>query len=224
MTKRELYFISGSPPCWTVMLALAVKGLKYTPHRLSNTAGDQKSPEFLKLNPRGHVPVLVEGKNVVPETLAVLTYLDLAHRTPPLFGTNPAERAVVWQLISECDSHLRGPVGNISRPLFRGKSAEFAAQIQEAAATVREELTLLENQLTDTDWLAGDTISAADLIVYPVLMQLARAAGREDAAAFDLAIVLLNAHYPALASWQTRIEALPGYDDAYPPHWKGKTA
>ncbi|MGB0630297.1 MAG: glutathione S-transferase family protein [Alphaproteobacteria bacterium] len=224
MAKRELYFISGSPPCWSVMLALAVKGLDYTPRRLSNTAGDQKSPEFLKINPRGHVPVLVEGKNVVPETLAVLTYLDLAHRNPPLFGTNPAERALVWQTISECDGHLRGPVGNISRPLFRNKAAEFEEQIAEAVGKVRDELALLEARLSGSEWLAGGTISAANLIIFPVLMQLTRAAGQENAASLDLAITPLDAHYPALAAWQARIEALPRYDDAYPPHWKAQAA
>jgi glutathione S-transferase len=58
MTERELYFISGPPPCWTVMLALEIKGLAYGQRRLSNTKGEQKSADFLKLNPRGQVPVL----------------------------------------------------------------------------------------------------------------------------------------------------------------------
>ena len=222
MTARELYFISGSPPCWSVMLALAVKGLDYTPRRLSNTSGDQKSPAFLKINPRGHVPV--DGKTTVPETLAVLTYLDLAYREPPLFGTTPAARALIWQTISECDGHLRGPVGNISRPLFRGKAAEFEDQITSAAADVRNELALLEKRLTETDWLAGDSISAADLLVFPVLMQLVRAASRTDAAALDLGIAPFRSHYPALAAWQVRMEELPGYDEAYPPHWKDQAA
>ena len=44
MTNRDLYFISGSPPCWTVMLALEVKSLPYTPQRLGNTKREQKSP------------------------------------------------------------------------------------------------------------------------------------------------------------------------------------
>ena len=45
MTDRALYFISGSPPCWSAMLALEVKGLSYTPQRLDNQKREQKSPE-----------------------------------------------------------------------------------------------------------------------------------------------------------------------------------
>ena len=65
MAGRELYFISGSPPGWSVMLALGVKDLDYTPRRLSNSAGDQKSLEYLAINPRGHVPVLLDGMSAL---------------------------------------------------------------------------------------------------------------------------------------------------------------
>ncbi|MEE2997547.1 MAG: glutathione S-transferase C-terminal domain-containing protein [Pseudomonadota bacterium] len=112
-------------------------------------------------------------------------------------------------MISECFNHLRGPVGKFSRPLFRGKSAEFEEPIQETAAAVQNELTLLESRLTDAEWLAGQTISAADLIVYPVLMQFTRAARLKNAAWLNLPNPTLNADYPALALWQTPIEAIP---------------
>lgn len=224
MTDRELYFISGSPPCWSVMLALAVKGLEYTPRRLSNTARDQKSPEYLAINPRGHVPVLVDGETVVTETLAVLSYIDAAYPTPPLLGGTPGQTARIWQTISECDGHLRGPVGNISRPLFRGKAKEFEDQIVTAASNVREELALLEARLTNNEWLAGTALSAADLVVYPVLMQLTRATDKDEAGSLNLSISPLETHYPAIASWRARVETLSGYDDAYPPHWKEQAA
>ena len=218
--ERDLYFISGSPPCWTAMLAMAVKGLAYTPRRLDNAKREQKSPEFLAVNPRGQVPVLVEGGNTVCETLAVLAYLDAAHPAPPLFGSSPAETARVWQTISECDAYLRGPVGQITRPLFRGKGDAFAEQIADAAGPVRDELARLETQLSAQLWLAGETLSAADLATYPVVMQLLRAAGREEAAPHALQVYPLAEHFPNLAAWAGRIEALPGYDEAYPPHWK----
>jgi glutathione S-transferase len=53
VTSRKLYFISGSPPCWSMMLALEVKSLAYTPQRLDNAKREQKSPEYLAINPRG---------------------------------------------------------------------------------------------------------------------------------------------------------------------------
>ncbi len=224
MAGRELYFISGSPPCWSVMLALGVKDLDYTPRRLSNSAGDQKSPEYLAINPRGHVPVLLDGDTVVTETPAVLSYLDAAYPTPALFGETPEETARIWQTISECDGHLRGLVGNISRPLFRGKAPEFEEQIISAAVQVRDELALLEARLADANWLAGDSVSAADLMVFPVLMQLTRATDKDEAAPLNLAISPLETHYLAIAAWQSRMETLSGFDNAYPPHWKDQSA
>ena len=224
MSARELYFISGSPPCWSVMLALAVKGLDYTRRRLSNSAGEQKTPEYRKINPRGHVPVLVDDDTVVTETLAVLSYIDAIHPEPPLFGRTPMETARVWQTISEYDGHLRGPVSDISRPLFRNKVAEFKEQIADAAAKLHDELVLLSERLSASKCLAGTKASAADRIVFPVLMQLNRAAGQENAAALGLAITPLDTNYPMLAAWQARMKAPPGFESAYPPHWKSQAA
>jgi glutathione S-transferase len=175
MAKRELYFISGSPPCWTVMLAMEMKGLAYEPRRLDNAKREQKSSEYLAINPRGQVPTLVDGDVTVSETLAVLSYLDASHPSPPLFGATAAETGLIWQIICEVDGNLRDPVGDISRPLFRGKSAEFVEQITKASVSARAELALLETRLGSGSWFAGDRASAADLIAFPVVMQLTRA-------------------------------------------------
>lgn len=220
MTQRELYFISGSPPCWTVMLALEVKRLEYQKQRLDNAKREQKSAAYLQINPRGQVPTLVDDKVTVSETLAILCYLDAAWPDPPIFGKDPTETARIWQTICEVDGSLREPVGDISRPLFRGKATEFVEQITKAGAVVRQELSLLEAPLSSAPWLAGDTLSAADLVAYPVVMQLLRAAGREEARGLDLAIFPLDDYFPALHAWSRRIEALQGFANAYPPHWK----
>jgi glutathione S-transferase len=79
MTERELYIISGSPPCWTVMLALEIKGLSYEQRRLDNAKREQKSAAYLAINPRGQVPTLIDGDVNVSETLAVLAYLERSH-------------------------------------------------------------------------------------------------------------------------------------------------
>ena len=202
------------------MLALEIKGLDYTPHRRDNSKGDQKNPDFLKINPRGQVPVLCDGGIIVCETLAVLAYLDAAYPEPALFGRNPTETAGIWQAICDCDANLRNPVGDISRPLFRGKAQEFAEQIIEKAAKVLDELRRLDTRLSSGPWLTGKIQSAADLVVYPVVMQLVRAAARDDAAFLNLAIHPLIEHFPAFEAWCMRMEDLLGYENAYPPHWK----
>lgn len=220
MTQPELYFISGSPPCWSVMLALEVKGISYSPRRLDNAKREQKSPDYLKINPRGQVPVLIDEGTTVCETLAVLSYLDAAHPEPLLFGENPTETGRIWQVICECDGNLRDTVGEISRPLFRGKGKEFSEKITAAAAKVRHELSLMEAALSKSPWVAGDRLSAADLVVYPVIMQLLRGAAREGEAELELAIYPLADYFPRTGAWCEAMSKLRGYENAYPPHWK----
>jgi len=220
MAKTECYFISGSPPCWSIMLALAAKGLSYQPRRLDNTKREHKSAAFLAVNPRGHVPVLVDAGITVRETNAILAYLEAAYPEPPLFGASPAQTAAIWQIVSEAGECLRDPISNVSRPIFRGRATEMAADITKAIQPVREELNAFENRLDSHPYLVGETLSAADVVVYPALMQLLRAATRDGARAFDLKVAPLERHYPNLAAWAQRIGAIPGYDSAYPPHWR----
>jgi glutathione S-transferase len=57
----EVYWVSGSPYAWRVLLTLEVKQLSYTSRLLEASKGDLKKPEYLKLNPRGQVPTLKDG-------------------------------------------------------------------------------------------------------------------------------------------------------------------
>ena len=129
------------------------------------------------------------------------------------------EAARVWQTICECDGNLCAPIGDISRPLFRGKGTEFTEQITNAATTVRKELALLEAPLSSNSWLAGEALSAADLVAFPMLMQLERAVAREEAKPMGLDLQPFDTYFPCIAAWRGRIEALSGFGNAYPPHW-----
>jgi len=61
----ELYWGSGSPFSWRVMLTLEVKGLAYESKLLEFSKGQNKSPAYLRLNPRGKVPTLKDGDFVL---------------------------------------------------------------------------------------------------------------------------------------------------------------
>ena len=220
MSDYELFWISGSPPCWRVMLAMEIKGLTYKSIRFDNAKGEQKNPEFLKINPFGQVPVLKCGEVVIRESLAIVAYLDSAHPEPSLFGETPALTGAIWQQILEFDAAMPGPVRAITRPVFRGKTHEQADGIREAAETVRPHVAALNEQLEHAPYLAGGALSAADVALYPPLMQLMRAAGREEALALGLGLAPLTECFPAIARWCERVEAVPGYERAYPPHWK----
>lgn len=65
-------------------VCLAEKGLDYTEHHLDLRSGDQQDPEYLKLNPRGVVPTLIDGQKVIRESNVILEYLDDEYPTPSL--------------------------------------------------------------------------------------------------------------------------------------------
>jgi len=216
----ELYWGSGSPFAWRVMLTLEVKGLDYESKLLEFSKGENKSPEYLKLNPRGKVPTLKDGAFVVYESLAIMTYLDRKYPTPPLFGNSPEETGQIWRLISECESYLVSAGDKVVRPIFFGKGLDKVDEIHQAAQTIRQELTTVEEQLAHSNWLVGKQISAADISVFPLVQLLLRAASKEAAQPLNLGLLPLGQTFPNIARWVERIEALPNYQRTYPPHWR----
>lgn len=216
----ELYWGSGSPFAWRVMLTLEVKGLAYESKLLEFSKGEHKAPKFLKLNPRGKVPALKDGDFVVYESLAIMTYLDRKYPAPPLFGATPEDAGLIWQTISECDSYFASAGDKVVRPLFFGKGLDKVEEIQQAAETIRQELKTLDAKLTQRWWLAGASISAADIVVFPMIQLILRAAGKDTAKPFNLGFLPLAGAYPNVAKWIERVEALPNYQRTYPPHWR----
>jgi glutathione S-transferase len=71
-----LYYGSGSPYAWRVWLALEHKQTPYDLEVLSFDTGDLEKPEFLELNPRHKVPVLVDGGFVLYESAAIVEYVE----------------------------------------------------------------------------------------------------------------------------------------------------
>ncbi|MGH7888014.1 MAG: glutathione S-transferase family protein [Candidatus Binatia bacterium] len=216
----ELYWGSGSPFAWRVMLTLEVKGLDYESKLLEFSKGENKSPEYLKLNPRGKVPTLKDGAYVVYESLAIMTYLDRKYGEPPLFGKTAEQTGLIWRTISECESYLVSTGDKVVRPIFFGKGLDKVDEIQQAAQTIRQELQSLDERLTGANWLVGGQISAADIAVFPLVQLLQRAASKDAAQSLDLGLLPLAQHYSNLARWVERIEALPNYQRTYPPHWR----
>ena len=216
----ELYWGSGSPFAWRVMLTLEVKGLDYRSKLLEFSKGENKSPEYLKLNPRGKVPTLKDGDFVLYESLAIMTYLDRRYPAPQLFGISPQETGLIWRFLSECDSYLVSAGDKVVRPIFFSKGLDKVDEIQQAAQTIRQELRTVDERLAHSNWLVGAGISAADIGVFPLVQLLLRAASKEAAQPLNFGLLPLAQTFPNVARWVERIEALPNYQRTYPPHWR----
>jgi glutathione S-transferase len=216
----EIFWGSGSPFAWRALLALEVKRLPYESHLIQFSKGEQKEPSYLALNPRGKVPTLRDGSYVVYESVAILGYLDAKYPAVPLFGTTPEERGTILRHVAETDAYLQPALVTTAQAIFSGQAKEKATAVLEAVATIHRELATVEKDLAQSPWLAGPSISAADLVVFPFVQIVQRAAGKPEAAALDLGFLPLRERYSAIAGWVGRVEALPGYERTYPPHWR----
>ena len=216
----ELYWGSGSPFAWRVMLMLEVKRLPYDSKLLEFSKDENKAPAYLKLNSRGKVPTLKDGDYVLYESLAIMSYLDRKCPDPPLFGNTAEETGLIWRVLAECESYMVPAGDNVVRPIFSGKGLDKIDEIRRAAETIREELKRIDEGLAGSQWLVGDKISAADIGVFPLVQLLLRAASKEAARPFDLGLLPIAESFPNLATWLQRVEALPNYERTYPPHWR----
>lgn len=219
----EVFWGSGSPFSWRVLLALELKRVPYASRLLSFAKGEHKTPEFLALSPRGQVPALRDGDVTVWESVACLAYVDRKHPDPPLFGATPEQAARIWRIVCEALSYL-DPLGDgFILPFYFGRAAQEAAAIREIVPKLARELARIEGELTASGapFLAGtSTPTAADCVVYPMVRSVVRALEKPAAASFEIPFAKLTETHPAIGAWMARVEALPGYERTFPPHWR----
>jgi len=215
----DFYYTSGGPFAWRCLLALEAKALAYTPHLVDLSKQENRTPDFLALNPRGTLPVLREGAIVVRESQAIMFYLDFAYPAPSLYGETPAEAARVMQEICEQASYLEGPLRAIIGPLLFPRDGDRLTSVELAAPALHDGLQALDRRLDGECWLAGEKLSAADLNLYPLLALYERALLQPAAAQLDLERAPIPDRFPGIGRWMRAVRALPGYERTRPMHW-----
>jgi len=212
-----LYYGSGSPYAWRVQLALEHKALPYDLKVLSFSAGDTRKPEFLALNPRHRVPVLVDGDFVLYESNAIVEYLDEAYPAAGarLFPGDARTRALIRRLILEADNYFDKAIDPVIDEAFYRKPEERSAEkLAAGREAVIEEYALFTKAMRG-DFLAGP-LSAADFALYPHVAFMKRCEMKLPDLATDSWLT------PELRAWKARVEALPFFDTTIPPHWRQK--
>ena len=216
----DVYWGSGSPYAWRVLLALEYKRLPYTGHLLQFSKQEHKSHEMLALNPRGRVPVLKDGDYVCFESLAILYYLDLKYPQPPIFGRTPEEAGVIMRVICEYQAYIEPQLRTIVRAVFNGEGDLAGDEVTSAMHAVASEARTIEGRLSKGDWVVGEACSAVDMVIFPGIQLLKRALERPEARELSSRFMPVEVNYPALGRWMARMAGLPGYQRTYPPHWK----
>ena len=212
------YHGHGSPYSWRVWLALEHKRIPYELKVLSFADGDTKKPEFIAINPRHHVPTIVDDGFALWESVAILEYLEERFSKDAATSLLPGDarsRARIRRLGREIEAYLNleGLDPIVMEHFFKEGAAPDDARVAKARERVREELEYFSRELRGK-FLAGDAPTAADFILYPEYAYVGRLTFRKP----ELKLTEL---VPApLADWGKRIEALPYFDKTFPPHWR----
>jgi glutathione S-transferase len=146
--RRVLYWGSGSPPAWRALLCLTEKGLPFRSEQITFESGVLKTPPMLTINPRGLVPILVDGEVRMYESLAILQYLELTYpSSPPLLPVDRMGRARALMRMEEANN-LSTAAGEVVYYLRRTPTGdineEYLAAKKDALHT---ELALWESYL-----------------------------------------------------------------------------
>jgi glutathione S-transferase len=190
----KLYDLELSGNCYKVRLLCALLGVKYELVPVDFAGGEHRSEAFLKLNPFGEIPVLVDGDLVLRDSQAILVYLGRRFGGEAWLPTTPAELALVAQWLSVAANEVaHGPNAARLHDLFG-----YSLDVDQARQRAHRLLGLVDAHLTRREWLALERPTIADIACFPYIA-LAPQGG----------ISLQN--YPAVRRWIERVKSLPGF-------------
>ena len=190
----KLYNFEHSGNCHKVRLLLSMLGLEYEKAPVDLRKGENRTPEFLRLNPRGQVPTLTDGDVTVWDSQAILTYLALRYGDGRWLPTDTVTMTEVMQWLAVSENEVFWGVAKARRTKLSGGPWPYDL----VAELGRGVLVVINGHLEGRDWLVGHRPTIADLACYPYIAL----APEGDIRLED---------YPAVNAWIARIEALPGY-------------
>lgn len=160
-------YTAPTPNGWKISIALEELGLPYEVKVLQLQKGDQKAPDYVKLNPNGRIPTIVDhdaGGRVVFESGAILLYL--AEKTGRLIPADPAGR---WQAIQWLFWQMGGlgPMQGQANVFFRYLPEKIPLAIDRYQGETRRLYEVMNTRLGEVPYLAGEEYSIADIACFP---------------------------------------------------------
>ncbi len=160
-----------------VRLVLAEKEIPYELVMVDLRKSEQKRPEFLRMNPFGKVPVLVDDEVVVYDSTVINEYLEDEYPFPRLLPEDSSDRARARSLEDYADIAFILPVGVMMNEVRKPEAERDQERMRRSREEIERALAQLNGQLGERPYLAGD-FSVADAAFAPRLMVL-RAVGIE---------------------------------------------
>lgn len=183
--------------CYKIKLTASLLDIPHEWVHMDITRGETRTPEFLRKNPNGKIPVLeLDSGEYLSESNAIINYLAAGSFLLP---TDPLSLARVqqWQFFEQ---YSHEPFIAVARyiAVYLGMPEDRKSEYDSKQAGGYRALGVMEQQLNQTPFLVGQQLTTADIALYGYT-HVAHEGG------FDLT------GYPAVQHWLNRVTALPGY-------------
>ena len=140
-------------------------GVDFEPIRVNLPAGEHQRLEFLKINPAGKIPVLVDGDLVLTESVAIVLYLAEKYSDKGLLPTDVGQRAQVNRRLLFAATELEQPLWRISRhTALYPEEQRLPGDVIIAGREFKEMATVLEKHMQGQEFVAGDRVTVADFV------------------------------------------------------------
>lgn len=207
----ELHGYFRSSASYRVRIGLNLKGLQYEYHAVNLLKSEQREGQYRKLNPQGLVPALVDGDQVLTQSLAILEWLDETHPEPALLPSDPLQRARVRALAYSVASDIQ-PLQNLR--VLRYLQGEYGLSDEQKNGWIRhwihEGFSALEQQLEPGPFAAGEQPGLFECCLMPQIYSADR---------FGMDI----SDYPAIHRIMQACNEIPAFIDARPENQPDST-
>ncbi|KAI9122494.1 hypothetical protein K1719_006334 [Acacia pycnantha] len=173
--KVQLYSYWRSSCSFRARIALNLKGIKYEYRPVNLLKGEHSDPDFLKLNPVGFVPVLVDGNLVISDSFAIIMYLEDKFTQRPLLPSDLQKRTINFQVAHIVASSIQ-PLQNMNVLNYIGEKVSPDEKLPWVHGVIRKGFTAIEKLLKGHTgrYATGDELFLADVFLAPQLYTATR--------------------------------------------------
>ena len=170
----KLYDYPDCPYAQKVRVVLAEKELEYETVLVDLRKQEQRTPEFLRLNPLGKVPVLVDDDAVICDSTIINEYLDDEYPSTRLMPEDSQGRAQVRWFEDYCDNEFIPFTTQLLVQLRKSDAERDAQQVDQIRERLRRGLYLLRDRLDGAEFIVGGEFTLADAAWAPRMLVLGR--------------------------------------------------
>nr|QCC89044.1 glutathione S-transferase epsilon 1 [Meteorus pulchricornis] len=161
MLRPIIYGTVWSPPSCAVRITARAIGLTLDLREINLLKGENHSKEFRKLNPQRTVPTLDDNGFILCNSFAIMTYfVGKYSKSDTLYPNDLHKRAIVDQRLHFSSGNLSVRMTDAIKPIFRGERKNVSA---ESDQLVHAAYDILNEFLSESKWLAGETYTLADI-------------------------------------------------------------